>query len=49
MFVLLINHSLLLSSTKTSLTQIFACVIAIFEFAFLRRKLAVDENVSHSI
>ena len=29
--------------------QIFACVIAIFEFAFLRRKLAVDENVSDTI
>jgi len=28
------------------LGMIFACVIAIFEFAFLRRKLAVDENAS---
>ena len=24
----------------------FACVIAVFEFAFLRRRLAVDENES---
>ena len=34
---------------NSNLNQIFACVIAIFEFAFLRRKLAVDENVSHTI
>ena len=26
--------------------QVLACIIGIFEFAFLRRKLAVDENVS---
>ena len=29
--------------------QVLACVIAVFEFAFLRRKLAVDENVCPSV